>query len=313
MASSLGHGKSHANSRTRDGLSDAREELVHDRGYQFYLADHPHDQAGLHTGGMPLGKDHKIFEKTRDNLGNRMVYFPPKGSKSYFLPLDQLDEVMTLQTIRTLVASMPECESYSPAENELFARDIRSGRRGGHTPGRCERPCVKVLAALIRCRMEHKFLRLVNDRLNDFCFPLEPLPGDDFRLGCKHEGHSHTYLASLGSQDSRDLCSERHTLAAPYLKWLPNGHAHYILGPDDILPIVSKKVNGSDSSRTSLSRRGKSGTQVSPETGVGGFGKVDRVSFHRSHFNFGEYGVSHTSSTLSVYGAERIVSADHKT
>lgn len=293
-------GVSSSGIRTKLGLDDPRVTKCFDRGDNFYRQDHPFRDLTSSTSATSLPGSHEIISTIQTELYDARISYPSDSVSHYFVPRDELSRIMTPERVRLVIASLKCCNKLSPDEKEELAREVCIG---GSTW--CREPCLKLLAILIAVEIEGKLFDLINDGVTDFCLPFESVPGTNNNLRCQMPDHQHPAITECwhgyrGHQRHRqEFCQWTYTLSAPYFKRPRGGHAHYILGVNDILPIIQEKARG-----PSEAPLRKTKSSEFPDSREGGFSLVQRVKFQQSHFDFGSYGVRHlvTFSTDEIFG-----------
>ena len=277
------------------GLDDPCVDICSDRGNRYYENDHPvirgNTRIILKDGGPG------VFDIIREELEKNIV---EKGSK-FYIPRGTLQEIVTpgrlLAVVQQLWASLPE-----DAQQQLCTRILYEVR------------CWKVFLLFIVTMQEGLLPQIWKDennklhsqRLSDACLPLVTF--DAKALKCRDAKHTHP-TPKLGLSTRQAMVSWSYAINAVYFK-LPTGsgtnHVHYSLGPRDVLPYTATPSrprespspsrslsNGRAGSSRQLSQTGKQKPDTNQDENLhGGFGEVKRVVIDRSHFDFGNLGVS---------------------
>jgi hypothetical protein len=272
--------------RTKLGLDDPKVTKCFDRGDSFYRQDHPSRDLSSYTSATSPPGGYEIISAILTELYNAQISYPSDSVFHHFVPRDELSRIMTPERVRLVVISLKFCNKLSPDEKEQLAREVCIG---GSTW--CREPCLKLLAVLIAVEIQEKLLDLIKDGVTDFCLPFESVPGTNNNLRCQMPDHQHRVIneclrGHLGHRQK--FCQWAYTLSAPYFKKPRGGHAHYILGVNDVLPIIQEKARG-----PSEAPFRKTKPSEFPDSREGGFSQVQRVKFQQSHFDFGSYGVRH--------------------
>ena len=284
-------GVSSSGIRTKLGLDDPRVTKCVDRGDNFYRQDHPFRDFNSSTSATSPPGSHEIIPIIQAELDNAQIPYPPDTISHHFVPRDKLSRIMTPERVRLVIASLEFCNKFSPDKKEELTREVCIG---GSTW--CREPCLKLLAVLISVEIQEKLFDLIKDGVTDFCLPFE------YNLRCQMPDHQHPAINEClhGYRGCRQqFCQWTYTLSAPYFKRPRGGHAHYILGVNDVLPIIQEKARG-----PSEAPLRKTKPLEFPDSREGGFSLVQRVKFQQSHFDFGSYGVRHlvTLSRDELFG-----------
>jgi hypothetical protein len=189
---------------------------------------------------------------------------------------------MTPERVRLVIASLKCCDKLSSGEKEAFAREVCVGGTMW-----CLEPCLKLLAALIGSEIVEKFVDFIEDGVTDSCLPFEFIPDNPNHVRCQVSKHQHATMNDCRQRQRQRFCQWAYTLSAPYFKRPLRGHAHYILGDNDVLPIIQEQPRGP----SEVPFRKTKSSEV-PDSKEGGFSHVQCVKFHPSHFEFGSYSVS---------------------
>lgn len=272
---------------TKLGLDDPRVIKCLDRGDQFYRQDHPLEHPSSHNiASLPPNCPEKV-RNILEELEEAQISYPPESASQFFIPRDQFSRIMTFERVQLVINTLSCCETLSPKCKQELAREIYFG--GGPT---CRAPCLKLLAALIGARIQDGLLDLINDGVTDHCLPLECVPDDRNSLRCRCQGHQHPAIDKYGRGTRRTFCQWSYAVTPLYLKRPQNGHVHYILRHNDVLPIIKSKAREPSKAPLIQQSKNKNSETSSLTSGYGGFSQVKRVIFHPSQFEFGSYGVS---------------------
>jgi hypothetical protein len=272
--------------RTKLGLDDPRVIKCSDRGDSFYRQDHPFRDLHSSTSAASPPGSPEIIPTILAELYNAQIPYPSDSISHHFVPRDKFSRIMTPKRVRLVIASLKVCNKLSADEKEELAREVCIGGSAW-----CREPCLKLLAVLIAVYIEENLFDLIKDGVTDFCLPFESAPGTNNSLRCQMPDHQHPAINECwhGHRGRRQqFCQWTYTLSAPYFKRPRGGHAHYILGVNDVLPIIQEKARGPSDAPL---RRTK--PSEFPDSREGGFSQVQRVKFQQSHFDFGSYGVRH--------------------
>jgi hypothetical protein len=272
--------------RNKLGLDDPRVTKCFDRGDNFYRQDHPYKDLNSYTSATSPPGSRGIISTISNELYNAQISYPSGSVSHHFVPRDELSRIMTPERVRLVIASLEVCNKLSSDEEEELAREVCIG---GSTW--CREPCLKLLAVLIAVGIQETLFDLIKDGVTDFCLPFESVSGTSNNLRCQIPDHQHPVINECwhGHQRHRQqFCQWAYTLSAPYFKRLRGGHAHYILGVNDVLPIIQEKARG-----PSEAPLRKTKPSEFPDSREGGFSQIQRVKFQQSHFDFGSYGVRH--------------------
>jgi hypothetical protein len=275
--------------RTKLGLDDPRVTRCFDRGDSFYRQDHPSKGLNSYTSATSPPGSHEIISTIHTELYNALICYPSDSVSHHFVPRDELSRIMTPERVRLVITSLEFCNKLSPDKKEELAREVCIG---GSTW--CREPCLKLLAVLIAVEIQEKLFDLIKDGVTDFCLPFESVPGTSNGLRCQMPDHQHPVInecwrGHLGHR--KQFCQWAYSLSAPYFKRPRGGHAHYILGVNDVLPIIQEKARG-----PSEAPLRKTKSSEFPDSREGGFSQIQRVKFQQSHFDFGSYGVRHLAT-----------------
>jgi hypothetical protein len=283
--------------RTKLGLDDPRVTKCFDRGDNFYRQDHPSEDLNPCTSATSPPGSHEIISTILTELYDAQIPYPSDSVSHRFVPRDKLSRIMTPERARLVITSLKCCNKLSPDEKEELAREVCIG---GSTW--CRKPCLKLLTVLIAVEIQERLFDLIEGGVTDFCLPFESVPGTSNNLRCQIPDHQHPVMngcwqGRLGER--QQFCQWAYTLSAPYFKRPRGGHAHYILGVNDVLPIIQEKARG-----PSEAPLRKTKPSEFPDSREGGFSQVQRVKFQQSHFDFGSYGVRHlvTFSRDELFG-----------
>ena len=272
--------------RTKVGLEDERVVSIPDRGNEEHRKDYPLQDYDSHLGASSgVGSHHqhvKVFDAIYVRLEAAKVYYPPDDFGHFFIPRDVQSETSTPDQIRVIVANHESFSNLTGEQKEIFPREIYEG--GGTF---CKAPCRKLFAVTIGARLLGHLLKLIFDGMTDLCLPLKFVSGTGFKLCCQDPAHRHRAVEEMRSDEREQLCKWTYAVSAMYLKKPPKGHAHYVLDSNDVFPFIQPEEQGaSEARRTQQKGAKKKEYQQVPDNTDGGFGMVQRISIHGSHFNF---------------------------
>jgi hypothetical protein len=273
--------------RTKLGLDDPRVTKCLDRGDNFYRQDHPPKEPIPYTSATSPSGSHEIVSTIQSELDGARISYPSGSISQRFVPRDKLSSIMTPERVRLVIKSLQCCDSLSPDEKETLTREVCIGGRKW-----CQEPCLKLLTVLIAADIQNNLLDLIGDHITDLCLPFELVPGTSDNWRCQIPGHQHSHIINKCGRPVESFCQWTNTLSAPYFKRPSGGHAHYILGVNDVLPIIEENVRGSLEAPLQRTKRSESPSRE------GGFSEIERVRFHSSHFDFGSYSVRHLVTFL---------------
>lgn len=265
------------------GLEDPRVIICHDRGEQFYQRDHP-PRAPIQPINdiSPLN----LKDLTSDiitALEKAKVFYPVDSIHTSFVPRDKLASIMDPERVALIIASLACCRGWSRAEKEELAREVCVGG-----PKWCQQPCLKLLTSMITAKIQDYFLDLIRAGITDSCLPFKLATGTS-NLECHVEDHRHPEFNRCLEECTKakmEFCQWSYALSAPYFKAQPGQHTHYVLGINDTLPIM-QQTQPTDAANNK----------------EGGFGQVQRVMFHPSHFDFSAYNVRDLVQFLDMNSA----------
>ncbi|KAN0120383.1 kinase-like protein [Hyaloscypha variabilis] len=301
MAFSNGSKSATSGDRAKLGLEDDRVRICFDRGESFYRYDHPPKDLNLNTrtnsaSGSPI----ETISIILDELEAARIPYPPTSVTHFFLPRDRLFCIMTLERVRLVIASLKCCDNLSSDEKEAFAREVCVGGTM-----RCLDPCLKLLATLIGSEIIEKFVDFIEDGITDSCLPFEVVPDNLNHIRCQIPKHQHATINNCRQGQRQRFCQWAYTLSSSYFKRPLSGHAHYILGDNDVLPIIQEQPRGP----SEVPFRKTKSSEV-PDNKEGGFGHVQCVKFHPSHFEFGSYSIRCGKNEEHLFALKRLFAHD---
>lgn len=287
--------------RAKLGLEDERVTKCFDRGESFYRCDHPPMDPNFNArtnsaSGSPID----AISTIQDELQTAGVRYPPTSFTHFFVPRDKLFCIMTPERVCLVIASLKCCDKLSSGEKEEFVRGVCVGGTV-----RCPERCLKLLAALIGSEIQEKFVDFIEDGVTDSCLPFEFVPENPNHVRCQVPKHQHATMNDRRFRQRQLFCQWACTLSAPYFKRPPHGHAHYILGDNDVLPIIQEQPRGP----SEVPFRKTKSSEV-PDSKEGGFSHVQCVKFHPSHFEFGSYSIRCGKNEEHLFALKRLFAHD---
>jgi len=275
--------------RTKLGLDDPRVTKCLDRGDNFYRQDHSSKEPIPYTSAASPSGSHDVVSTIQKELDDARISYPSDSISQRFVPRDKLSSIMTPERVRLVIKSLQCCDSLSPEHKDALTREICIGGRKW-----CRKPCLKLLTVLIAAEIQNNLLNLIEDHITDYCLPFELVPGTSDNWRCQIPDHHHSLIINKCGRQVERFCQWTYTLSAPYFKRPPGGHVHYILGVNDVLPIIEENSRGSLEAPLQRTKRSESPSRE------GGFSEIERVKFHSSHFDFGSYSVRHLVNFLQM-------------
>lgn len=190
------------------------------------------------------------------------------GGQRRYLPRAKLREIMTPRKIRMIVDGLSGFKDIP--DKDKLTRDICFGQE----------PCWKLLAILIRFGEPESFPAHMNDGVCDRCLPMILDNSDrDSKLSCSLHGQ-HKLIGNYTPLDRSTFNQYCHEFMAPYIVCREGQHSHYILRTDDVFPMVAGPAMKENSLSSKIAGS------------YGGFSQVYQVSIDKSHYDFGDLGVS---------------------
>ncbi|KAK3684090.1 kinase-like domain-containing protein [Podospora appendiculata] len=264
------------------GLDDPNVITQHDRGASHYIQDHPFPSSSA-PGQRDGGRLENAVSKVSDQLYKARVRYP-KASHNAYIPNRELREIMSRQNVLSVVMSLP-CFGHLPrgAKERVCDRILSK-----------DRPCWRLLAALLLADRADKLAALLEDSVSDQCLPFACEASH-----CRVGNHSqHRSLEELNEKHRDEVSRWSYAVSAPYFKSSPGQHFHLVLDSDDILPIT--KIGTIDTSNSPSHQ--KSGHEVG-NAANGGFGEVRKVTIDSSHYSFDSPAPGHPVSEPEQYFA----------
>jgi hypothetical protein len=285
-------------SSTKKGLEHPRVQQCYNRGIEIYYEQLPDDQYSFSSSVSSASDESEITTTVRNQL-----YLARKlrsrGSATFFIPRSELNQLMTLDVVGSIVDSLLCCNELSPQDRQELTLEIRHGRGT-----RCRNPCLMLLTVLIGAEMEEQLMEFIEDGVTDYCLPLQ-LPGNSNRsTECTISGHEHNVLDGCNPNKLLIFGAWTYGVMAPYLKMSQGRHIHYIFNESDVLPIVEKEdvavsqapIIPQSNDKTSEAPIQQSNDKTSGTSrgllGYGGFGEVQQIKFDPGHVDFDCYTVS---------------------
>ncbi|KAJ3956863.1 hypothetical protein N0V92_006577 [Colletotrichum tropicale] len=264
----------------------SRVQKVLDRGEEYRLQRERKQQTISRENGANKQMNGGFTDR---NLIDRLAFQLDKAKimnalepEKKFIPQPQFAKILTFDLVLRIVSTL-RCLENKP-NKEDFAKQVYYG-----SPDGSKGPAVKLLAVLIGIDRTEDFADHLNDGVRDSCLPLMPTgASEDQLLKCRKHGMAHNTINGYFRPQTRESFSQwSHTLNAPFIKWEPGLHSHYVLDTGDVIPVeIIDKVTQDDSSET---------TQKEPPSGggntYGGFSEVYKVKIHDGHWDFGHHGV----------------------
>ncbi|EQB54936.1 protein kinase [Colletotrichum gloeosporioides Cg-14] len=271
-----------------------RVQKVLDRGEAFRLKRERKRQAVSRVNGSngqmnEDSDDEDIVEQLGLQLDQAKISNALEPEKR-FIPQPQFDRILTFESVYRVVSTL-RCFRKEPNKREL-AKQIYYGNSDGS-----KGPAVKLLAVLVGIEKVEDFAKHFKDGVRDSCLPLQPTGAtkDQF-LKCRKHGMHSTINSYLRPQIRESFSQWSHTLNAPFIKWEPSLHSHYVLETGDIIPVeIIDKVTQDDSSDTTQKDALSGGGNT-----YGGFSEVYKVKIHDGHWDFGDHGIRHPQEFFAL-------------
>lgn len=287
--------------RSKEGIKDPRVKHCYDRGNSFLVEDVPRPRSNHPNGGTQEGKSWKDLMTTIKSELWRSLQNPIWGGfHDRFVPRRKLYDIMTPGRIRDIITGLlpnahPDLESFTHA-----------ALRGGSLGRKEMRPSVRLLAALVYCGNPDIYMSLVEEGVSDYCLPPAYRNNDITQpLVCqsKNCGKEHAFLGNISDMEREEFHLWAYRLNAPYFKKPKRNtsaggrHNHYILGMNDVLPIISSVEQKPSAPRNPTRPTPGPAPPDAQGTFDGGYSTVTRVEFHPDHYDFGSH-VSDSSVPL---------------
>ncbi|KAJ0274146.1 hypothetical protein COL940_009476 [Colletotrichum noveboracense] len=271
-----------------------RVQKVLDRGEAFRLNRERKQQAVCRVNGSngqmnEDSDDEDIVEQLGLQLDQAKTSNALEPEKR-FIPQPQFDRILTFESVYRVVSTL-RCFRKEPNKKEL-AKKIYYGNSDGS-----KGPAVKLLAVLVGIYKVEDFAKHFKDGVRDSCLPLQPTGAtkDQF-LKCRKHGMHGTINSYLRPEIRENFSKWSHTLNAPFIKWEPSLHSHYVLETGDIIPVeIIDKVTQDDSSEATQKDAPSGGGNT-----YGGFSEVYKVKIHDGHWDFGDHGVRYMFPTFQL-------------
>jgi hypothetical protein len=268
--------------RGRLGLEDSRVMKCTDRGDGFYDKYFPPKDLAPQNATSLLSYSTRpgIVESIRTEIED--AENPIADSWAWFIPRDQLSNIITFEKVQGVINTLQCCDSLSTDKKQALASEIYNG-------GQKERsvPSKKLFAILIRIGKHEDLLKLIKDGMNDSCLPIKLISNKEYPLKCRNLDHAHHAINKYDQNLRRKLSLWTYAVMAPFF-WKPSdGHIHYILDQNDVLPIIPLESGNSSEEPQIQGQNNESQKNIVNKSNHGAFGYVDCVRFHPSHFDFG--------------------------
>ena len=158
--------------RSKLGLDDPRVVKCFDRGDKFCRhTNRPPQSLSLEVASSSSNSPDTI-QLVRKKLGAGIKKYPADSSSNIFIPRDLLSNLMTFNTVYSVIDTLSCCTSLRSDEKKVLAHEIYSGGYPKRRP-----PCKKLLAVLISIQLQDDLVKLMNDGINDSCLPFHVVPG----------------------------------------------------------------------------------------------------------------------------------------
>ncbi|KAF6824564.1 protein kinase domain-containing protein [Colletotrichum plurivorum] len=274
----------------------SRVAKIRDRGESFRLRklqeQHRNSRPPATDVGVRYRNDSKgdngLINKIAIELDEAMTACPLEPDK-LFVPNPEFAKIITFDRVRRIVFSL-ECLRKEKNKEEL-AREIYYGRSDGSGHA------VKLLAVLIGINKAEDFLKHLSDGMRDSCLPLRKITANKYRhLECQWH-RSHATLNGYSRPRARDnFATWSYALNAPFIKWEPRYHSHYILDTGDVIPMeIVDKVKHEDSPTAAAKNASHDSDNM-----YGGFSEVYKVKLHNGHWDFGDHGIRHPQGFFAL-------------
>ncbi|TDZ30733.1 Cyclin-dependent kinase A-1 [Colletotrichum spinosum] len=271
-----------------------RVRKVHDRGDSYRPPKRKHSDQKSTSNKAVSGEDNLDVEDLIDRIATELdevrVSYLLEPEK-LFVPHSKFSRIFTFNRVRKLILSLPCMRKEKNKEG--LAREIYYGRADGK-----KGPAVKLLAVLVGIGKVGDFAKHFSDGIRDSCLPLKKDAADEkrFNLHCRTHG-VHQSIKQYGRPSTREEFSRwSYTLSAPYIKWEPSRHCHYVLDTGDVFPMdIKDKVKAEgDSDKTATESRSDA------DNTYGGFSEVYKVKIHEGHWDFGDHGIRHPQGFFAL-------------
>ncbi|KAK0614872.1 kinase-like domain-containing protein [Bombardia bombarda] len=262
--------------RRRIGLDDPRVTTCYDRGDAFYSQDHPMTRP--HNPSLHAADESNLTATMISELEESQIAYPSDRHSSLYVPRERLKKIIDPERVLLLIKRLRSCQHMSPADQSRLRDNICYA----------DGPCWRLLLILLYTGTEEELLNHIAEGVSDKCLPLSFGPEDDTSRPCGIKDHHHPTMGNWTRKNKREASQLSYAVKAVYFKHRPDGHVHYVLDSNDVLPIFKvKDIASSDAPKTQQKNAAEN------DSASGGFGEVKKVEFETSHFNFGPLGVSH--------------------
>jgi hypothetical protein len=266
-------------------LRTRRVNHIYNRGLDFSKPNHRDSPSP-----NPVAID---IEAIRNSLDSAQQDCSLEHEK-WFIPTDKLSHILSFETISSIVCSLA-CFRNVPNKKDV-SHNIFYGPRGNH-----KYRCVALLGALIGIGKENDLQRCMDEGMTDECLPLKrerSTRSGDIELKCRHRiQHSLSTVNKYRKDTRRHISQWSYGLTSPLIFSSRDKHSHYHLDAGDVFPMKSVKkvekdpiIHTQDPNNENVA----SGSDVQ----YGGFSEVYKVNLLRSHYDFGDYGVSQHNDAL---------------
>lgn len=234
--------------------------------------------------------DSSLIEDIAFELDQAKTAYPLEPEKK-FIPHPRFAKILSFERVRKIVLSLKGFKKEK--RKEELVKEIYYGRSDGS-----KGPAVKLLAVLIGIEKPVDFFKHFSDGMRDSCLPLQKNATDGLQyLSCRRHGNHPTLNGYRRPQVRESFATWSYALSAPFIKWEPQRHSHYILDTGDVIPMeIVDKVKQEDSPSDIAEQNAASGS----DNTYGGFSEVYKVKIHEGHWDFGNHGVKSFSLHLHV-------------
>ncbi|KAI0126970.1 kinase-like domain-containing protein [Xylariales sp. AK1849] len=266
--------------RNELGLDDDSVVKCRDRGNKYYRNKYDTSVSQPVDNSKPSKVEQQLVIRVKEELMEAALRSAGAAVRALYVPRTKLNSILTAERILHIIDGLRGCRELSSTQRKSLASEVREGGRKW-----CRKPCLKLLAALIRSDAADVFYDLINGNVTDDCLPPvwnETLRGSE----CQSCSTRHTFLTEKTLDQKHDFHYWAYALNAPYFaKPTESGksHTHYILSQDDVLPIVEERDVKSGS--TARQRPDRTPTAENGTSGYGGFSHVRKIKFHPDHFD----------------------------
>ncbi|KAK9791304.1 hypothetical protein AB5N19_08815 [Seiridium cardinale] len=208
-----------------------------------------------------------------------------------YVPVDKLGEVINEGTMIGLLGTLQSCKNWSHQKKIDLARKICNTRDSGSF-----RSSRKVVATLIRMKKEGDIPLFIKRGVDDDWLPLAEVPysgrqsEDPFTLKHRDTDQTCTALSQWTPQDRRKFLKTSEKYLAPFFVQPSEGVNHYILHKTTILPFTYKDQSNYD----------EDDQDSDNQENTGGFGEVQCVEIHPSHYRFDERIVTSSRQLFAI-------------